>query len=53
MMADRGIAAEDLKGIRTIHEHPGGRIMLRTTRVEARPLSGTNVRNRKLTRQAL
>ena len=37
-MADRDIASEVLKGLREIHEHRAGKVTLRTTQVEARPL---------------
>ena len=37
-MADRDVASEVLKGLREIHEHRAGKVTLRTTQVEARPL---------------
>lgn len=37
-MAERNIAAEVLKGLREIQEHRVGKITLRTTQVEAKPL---------------
>ena len=37
-MADRDIVSEGLKGLREINKHRAGKLTLRTTRVEARPL---------------
>ncbi len=52
-MAERNIAAEVLKGLREVQEHQAGRRTLRTTRVEMKEITLSNVATAHLAKHGI